>query len=63
MNLQEAKAELDAHIKKLEAVQPKNRLLSLIITKLQEAGHWYRDLLEDPEAVELWKNEKSDKSK
>lgn len=60
MNLAEAKAELDAHIKKLEAVQPKNRLLALIITKLQEAGHWYRDLLEDPEAVELWKNEKSD---
>jgi len=60
MNLEEAKTELDTILAKLQTIMPKGRISALVVTKLQEGILWYKELLNEPETEEVWKNEKSE---
>ena len=43
----EAAKELEAIATKFNSIQPKSRMLSLVITKLEEAALWYAKLLKE----------------
>lgn len=44
-----AAEELEAIAKKLASINPKSRIMSLVMTKLEEAALWYAKLLQEPE--------------
>lgn len=46
---EKAADELEQIAKKLAASHPKSRILSLVITKLEEAALWYAKLLREEE--------------
>jgi len=44
-----AVAELEAIAEKFRNMEPKNRVVALVVTKLEEAALWYSKLLKEEE--------------
>lgn len=42
-----AAEELEAIAEKFRSIEPKNRIVALVITKLEEAALWYSKLLKE----------------